>query len=126
MFTVFELFGDRLISWLPLYYEAKIAFVIWLTLPQFRGATILYNSVVQRYIVQYEPQIDRHIDETTRALQHHAGEMGRKSASGVQAVLFMLLQRVTEALSAVSRQQLQQAPRQQQLLAGLNGVEDSE
>lgn len=69
LFTVFELFCDRLIFWLPLYYELKvgrsaapyrtrntpaspaciqICFVIWLTLPRFQGATILYNSFVRQ------------------------------------------------------------------------------
>jgi hypothetical protein len=35
-FTIFELLGDVLISWLPLYYEAKIVFIVFLTVPNFR------------------------------------------------------------------------------------------
>ena len=34
--TLFELFGDVLVSWAPLYYEAKILFVLFLTIPNFR------------------------------------------------------------------------------------------
>ena len=62
IFTAFELFADRLISWMPLYWEAKILFVCWLTLPAFRGASVLYHSVVQRYLEHYEPDIDRHLE----------------------------------------------------------------
>lgn len=35
-FTVVEMFGDLLGSWVPLYYEAKIVFIIFLTFPKFR------------------------------------------------------------------------------------------
>ena len=35
-FTIFELLGDVLVSWLPLYYEAKIVFVVFMTIPNFR------------------------------------------------------------------------------------------
>jgi receptor expression-enhancing protein 1/2/3/4 len=122
LLTVFELFGDRLISWLPLYYEAKIAFVIWLTLPQFRGAAMLYNRVVHGYLVRYESHIDRHISDTALTLQRHATDVGRKSATSVQAVLFMLLQRVTEALAAASRPQAQRPA----LPAAASAADDSQ
>ena len=108
IFTVFELFGDRLISWLPLYYESKvrpqvlsisynlvhdamrndemrshesnnltiycttacalctplpscrlkIVLVIWLTLPPWRGASVLYNTVIAKHLEALEPDID--------------------------------------------------------------------
>ncbi len=67
MFVILELFADNLISWLPLYYEAKIAFVVWLTLPRFRGATILYDKVVHQYMLRYEPEIDAGIDRLVAA-----------------------------------------------------------
>lgn len=54
----------------PLYYEAKIAFILWLTLPRFRGATWLYEKVVAKYLEAYEADIDAHLD----TLQKTAGE----------------------------------------------------
>ncbi|CAE7926663.1 HVA22H, partial [Symbiodinium sp. KB8] len=45
----------------PLYWEGKIAFVLWLTLPRFRGATYLYEQAVAPYITQYEGDIDKHL-----------------------------------------------------------------
>jgi hypothetical protein len=44
-FTIFELFGDRVLSWLPMYYEAKIALLVFLVTPRFKGASLLYNKV---------------------------------------------------------------------------------
>lgn len=62
LFTSFELLAERLVSWLPLYWEAKILFVCWLTLPAFQGASVLYHSVVHKYLEHYEPDIDRHLE----------------------------------------------------------------
>jgi len=45
LFTVFEYFADWLISWVPFYYLAKLAFVLWLQMPQTQGATqVVYLS----------------------------------------------------------------------------------
>jgi len=46
LFVVFELIGDTFISWLPLYYEGKLAFIYWLTFR--RGATVLYDNLVHK------------------------------------------------------------------------------
>lgn len=43
-----ELFGDACISWLPLYHEAKLAGLAWLTLH--RGATLVYDSLVHKCV----------------------------------------------------------------------------
>ena len=43
MFVVFEVFADALISWLPLYYEAKLCLVIWLVF--YDGASTIYDKV---------------------------------------------------------------------------------
>jgi len=48
---------------IPLYYEAKLLFVIWLWHPQTRGAISLYENTVQPLLSHYEPQIDQFIAE---------------------------------------------------------------
>ena len=84
---IFELIADQLVSWwvlycpciclrvktddalcrLPLYFEAKIVFILWLTLPRFKGATYLYEQVVAPYLSEYEGHIDHHLDNIGRA-----------------------------------------------------------
>ncbi len=61
-FSVLELFGDMLISWLPLYYESKICFIVWLSLPGTRGADKLYDRVISPYLNEYEEHIDAHAE----------------------------------------------------------------
>lgn len=63
-------FYTRVLYRVPLYYEAKIAFILWLTLPRFRGATWLYERVVAKYLETYEADIDQKLE----TLQKTAGE----------------------------------------------------
>ncbi|ESQ43524.1 hypothetical protein EUTSA_v10015419mg, partial [Eutrema salsugineum] len=43
--TLSELILQSLLEWIPIWYTAKLVFVAWLVLPQFRGAAYLYNKV---------------------------------------------------------------------------------
>jgi receptor expression-enhancing protein 5/6 len=58
-FTVFELFGDSLLSWIPFYHELKVALLIWLVTPRFNGAEKIYKQVIHPYLVHYEKDIDQ-------------------------------------------------------------------
>ncbi|KAJ7556531.1 hypothetical protein O6H91_05G087700 [Diphasiastrum complanatum] len=71
VFTVFERIGDVLISWLPLYYEAKIAFVLYLWHPNMKGAPYIYGTFVKPYLTTHEREIDRTLNE----LKTRTGDM---------------------------------------------------
>ena len=47
---------------LPLYYEAKTVFVVWLTIPGFDGAAVLYRRYLAPFLQQHERAIDAQID----------------------------------------------------------------
>jgi len=57
-FTVLEIIGDNVLSGLPLYFEIKVALLIWLVTPRFRGAEKIYKQVIHPYLVKYETDID--------------------------------------------------------------------
>ncbi|KAL3702189.1 hypothetical protein R1sor_020211 [Riccia sorocarpa] len=66
--TVMERLGDALISWLPMYSEAKLFFIIYLWYPKTRGTTYIYATFVRPFVAQHEPEIDRNLNELrTRA-----------------------------------------------------------
>ncbi|KTG39257.1 hypothetical protein cypCar_00016232 [Cyprinus carpio] len=46
LFTVVETVTDLTIAWFPLYYEIKVAFVIWLLSPYTRGASVIYRKAL--------------------------------------------------------------------------------
>ncbi|XP_065071109.1 receptor expression-enhancing protein 2-like isoform X1 [Rhopilema esculentum] len=61
-FTAVENAADVFISWLPLYYEIKIIFLLWLLSPATKGSSILYRRFVHPWLARHEQDIDRYID----------------------------------------------------------------
>ncbi|XP_018432167.1 PREDICTED: receptor expression-enhancing protein 3 isoform X2 [Nanorana parkeri] len=61
LYTVTEALADFTISWFPLYYELKIAFVIWLLSPYTRGASLLYRKFLHPLLSSKEREIDEYI-----------------------------------------------------------------
>ncbi|CAM5128798.1 unnamed protein product [Eretmochelys imbricata] len=61
LYTVTETVADLMISWLPLYYELKIAFVIWLLSPYTRGASLMYRKFLHPLLSSKEREIDGYI-----------------------------------------------------------------
>lgn len=80
-FTVFEMLGDSLVSWLPLYWEAKIIFVVWLTL--WGGAAQVYNRGLRLLLERYEQAIDTHV---SRFQSRAAEKVNEAAQQGLQHV----------------------------------------
>ncbi|XVF67384.1 hypothetical protein PTKIN_Ptkin10aG0116400 [Pterospermum kingtungense] len=58
-FSVAEVFADKIISWFPLYYHAKFAFLVWLQLPSANGARHLYMSHLRPFLVRHQARLDQ-------------------------------------------------------------------
>lgn len=58
-FSIVEIYSDKLLSWFPSYYYVKLAFLIWLQLPDTQGARILYKKHLQPFFKRHEAKIDR-------------------------------------------------------------------
>ncbi|KAJ8264417.1 hypothetical protein GJAV_G00148920 [Gymnothorax javanicus] len=61
LYTVVETIADLTVSWFPLYYEMKIAFVIWLLSPYTRGASLIYRKGLHPLLSSKEREIDDYI-----------------------------------------------------------------
>ncbi len=61
LFTVIESVGTILISWIPFYSFLKLAFLVWLLLPRFKGASKTYHALVQPFMKKHEDKIDQGI-----------------------------------------------------------------
>ncbi|XP_063817895.1 receptor expression-enhancing protein 3 [Pseudophryne corroboree] len=61
LYTVTETLADLTICWFPLYYELKVAFVIWLLSPYTRGASLLYRKFLHPLLSSKEKEIDDYI-----------------------------------------------------------------
>ncbi|KAM6951803.1 receptor expression-enhancing protein 3 [Aplochiton taeniatus] len=61
LYTVVETITDLTLVWFPLYYEIKIAFVIWLLSPYTRGASLIYRKCLHPLLSSREREIDEYI-----------------------------------------------------------------
>ncbi|KAJ2080488.1 Receptor expression-enhancing protein 2 [Coemansia sp. RSA 988] len=72
-FTAVELVTDTFIFWLPLVGMVKVAFIAWLVLPGINGADIIYDKVVEPFLVNNEEQLDSYFRQA-RAVAHRSTE----------------------------------------------------
>ncbi|XP_051502700.1 receptor expression-enhancing protein 3-like isoform X3 [Myxocyprinus asiaticus] len=61
LYTVVETITDLSMAWFPLYYELKVAFVIWLLTPYTRGASLIYRKFLHPMLASKEKEIDDYI-----------------------------------------------------------------
>lgn len=61
LYTVVETITDLSLAWFPLYYELKVAFVIWLLSPYTRGASLIYRKCLHPLLSSREREIDEYI-----------------------------------------------------------------
>ncbi|CAF2140215.1 unnamed protein product [Brassica napus] len=94
--TILERVGDALVSWLPLYSEAKLAFFVYLWFPKTKGTTYVYNVFFKPYVSKHENDIDRNLME----IKTRAGDMAmiylQKAFAYGHARFFEILQYIRE------------------------------
>ena len=61
-FNILETFVDLIIYWFPFFYLFKSIFFLWLYLPQTQGATLVFNSVINPYLLKNESKIDAKVE----------------------------------------------------------------
>ncbi|XP_061764693.1 receptor expression-enhancing protein 3 [Nerophis ophidion] len=61
LYTVAETITDLTLAWFPLYYELKVAFVVWLLSPYTRGASLIYRKCLHPMLSSREREIDEYI-----------------------------------------------------------------
>ncbi|KAK9946950.1 hypothetical protein M0R45_012387 [Rubus argutus] len=92
--TVCERVGDAFVSWVPMYSEAKLLFIVYLWFPKTKGTTYVYDSFFRPYLAKHENDIDRNLLE----LRTRAGDITilywQRAASYGQTRIFDILQYV--------------------------------
>ncbi|KAK1310129.1 HVA22-like protein j [Acorus calamus] len=61
--TAFERIGDIFVSWLPLYSELKLSFVIYLWNSNTQGTTYVYETLLKPFVRGHETEIDQRFSE---------------------------------------------------------------
>lgn len=58
-FSLVEVFTDKILSWIPLYYHLKFAFLVWLQLPSADGAKQLYRRHLRPFLLRHQAKLDQ-------------------------------------------------------------------
>lgn len=110
--TVLERVGESFVSWLPMYSEAKLAFIVYLWYPKTRGTAYVYESFFKPYIAKHETEIDRNLLE----LRTRAGDIAvlyfHRVANYAQTRSYEILQYI--ASQSETQRPRPQAQQQQQ------------
>ncbi|CAO3681535.1 hypothetical protein G6F70_001753 [Rhizopus microsporus] len=63
-----EYFSDLLLYWFPFYYLFKTLLILWLALPQFRGAEVMYARFLRPYLLNAQIDIDKQAEKLKEKL----------------------------------------------------------
>ncbi|XP_017560430.1 receptor expression-enhancing protein 3a [Pygocentrus nattereri] len=81
LYTVLETITDLSMAWFPLYYELKVAFVIWLLSPYTRGASLIYRKFLHPLLASREREIDDYIVQAKERSYETMVSFGRQGLS---------------------------------------------
>jgi receptor expression-enhancing protein 1/2/3/4 len=108
-FTVCERVSDAFLFFIPLYHEAKVAFVVYLWHPKSQGALYIYDKFVAPTLAKHEQLIDRKIEETQAKVGDVCVGYSKQAYAYVQKMMLQLLQSLPTAQAAMQTQQQQHA-----------------
>lgn len=78
-FSLVEVFSDKILSWFPVYYHMKFAFLVWLQLPSNNGSKHLYARHLRPFLLKHQAGIDRLLgflsNEINKFVTNHQGEI---------------------------------------------------
>jgi len=76
---------DQFLFWVPLYYEAKLALVVFLWHPRVNGATYVYESTLQPWLAHHEPYIDTKMEEAKNRVQDFTSRYFQQLSNYIQS-----------------------------------------
>lgn len=69
--NVLEFWSKALLYWVPFYWLFKTIFLLWLSLPQFQGASFIYKSFIKPFAAKYvlKPDSKKIADEVIEKVE---------------------------------------------------------
>ncbi|ONK56152.1 uncharacterized protein A4U43_C10F4680 [Asparagus officinalis] len=72
--TLMEMVAEPILYWIPIWYQLKVAFVAWLVLPQFQGASFMYEKFVREQLKKYGAKMGKNVGVHSPLKERHATE----------------------------------------------------
>ena len=73
----------------PLYYEAKVLFILYLWHPKTQGALYLYTAYVQPFLSDHEALVDEYVQEAKTRVSDFAAAHFQRYTEHIPAHLFL-------------------------------------
>lgn len=89
-FNIIEVFVDLLLYWIPFYFAFKLAFLLWLMLPQTKGATFMYDAFLKDFLKKNESRIDAAMNDAKKQATAIATEFASASNDAATAASGLL------------------------------------
>ncbi|CAD6340930.1 unnamed protein product [Miscanthus lutarioriparius] len=67
-FSIAEVFADKLLSSVPLYYHVKFAILVWLQFPSNSGSKHVYKRYLRPFFLKHQAKIDRFLNILSKEL----------------------------------------------------------
>lgn len=67
IYKVVDEWSEIFLFWVPFYYPIKLAFLVYLFLPQTKGAIKLYDSAIRPFVLKYQTEIDAGLSKAGQA-----------------------------------------------------------
>ncbi|KAJ4966820.1 hypothetical protein NE237_018669 [Protea cynaroides] len=99
-FSLAEVFSDKILSWFPMYYHMKFAFLVWLQLPSAGGAKQMYTNHLRPFLLRHQARLDQIMGftycEMVKFIRAHQSEF-----QFARAVIVKLLASANQVLRAI-------------------------
>ena len=85
MIHILDEFKDIIFFWVPFYDFIMLGFIVWMVLPQTRGAFAVYHYVLRPLLMRYEKNIDRAYERAVAQTKECGGSVGGVAYSAAVA-----------------------------------------
>ena len=87
-FSVSEFFVDFFLSWFPMYFIGKMAFLVWCMAPiDFNGSDVIYRCAILPFFIQHKDKIEK-LSDNLGELATEANELAIEAAAGQKKGIF--------------------------------------
>eukprot|EP01024_Parvocaulis_polyphysoides_P003339 TRINITY_DN10916_c0_g1_i1.p2 TRINITY_DN10916_c0_g1~~TRINITY_DN10916_c0_g1_i1.p2 ORF type:complete len:168 (+),score=11.53 TRINITY_DN10916_c0_g1_i1:142-645(+) len=105
------------LEWVPFYYEFKLLFLVWLIIPQFQGATLLYTEFLKPFLIAHKDQIAPWMKTTegllespalpmaTNLVQRYGPEVAQKALEYATEAVEEVVEEVVEEIEQPAKEE---------------------
>lgn len=111
VFTFAEFFLDFFMSWIPLFFETKILFLLWLVHSNFTGAKFVYENFIDEVFRHHEVDIDHSLAVCKAQARQKASGAAGVVASYLATTIAMALSKSQDIMLEKLSGQHQHQPR---------------